>query len=137
MKAFLKGIIALAPIVCITPIFFSLPDISYKQSTLKLNEPITNLNIMVELAKNPYIYIMPAIDDTTTILQFKQLIVADVYTSRSIDLKIKELNVYYQHTIHDSVTFLMDDNQTLTTYGVQNDGNITVIINGNNGISDL
>jgi hypothetical protein len=137
MKAFLKGIIALAPITCITPALIAVPHTSYIQTTTVVGASITNLHIQVDLAQKPYKYDLPTIDDTTVLLNFKQSIIENVHENKSVDLKINELLMYYQAPNSDRLSVLSNNTQTLAEYEITDDGIITVIINGTSGFSDL
>jgi hypothetical protein len=54
-------------------------------------------------------------------------------------LIINELAIYYQHPNfkHDHIVEFTDNAQTLADYKVESQGKITVVINGEHGISDL
>jgi hypothetical protein len=139
MKAFLKGIIALAPITCITPALIASPSISnvHTTTTAGVEATITDLNIQVDLATGAYRYVLPAVDDTTFLSDFKHSIIENVHENKSIDLKINELSIYYQTTDRDRVSLLTNDTQTLAECGIKNEGTVTIIINGSSGLSDL
>jgi hypothetical protein len=136
MNKFLKGIIALTPIACSAPIFITTPSVSYTHSTNSSNAVIEELTVLVELAKNPYEYTISDINDTTTVLELKQSVIDEVKNNQAIDLKINELAIFYQLD-HSRIIPLTNDVQTLAEYKVESQGKITVIINGEHGISDL